>query len=68
MCIRDRYMKIRFEEIIEKMERELSILENLKKFRNTNCEVALQKFETYTTLFNKNIKNIKDTLLSLIHI
>jgi len=58
----EKYMKIRFEEIIEKMEREVLILENLKKFRNTKCEVALQKFETYTDLFKKNITNIKDTL------
>ena len=58
----EKYMKIRFEEIIEKMEREVLILENLKKFRNTKCEVALQKFETYTDLFKKNINNIKDTL------
>ena len=58
----EKYMKIRFEEIIVKMERELLILENLKKFRNTKCEVALQKFETYTTLFNKNITTIKETL------
>ncbi|KIA89993.1 hypothetical protein [Kaistella jeonii] len=58
----EKYMKIRFEEIIEKMERELLLLENLKKFRDTDCEVALQKFETYTNLFKKNITNIKDTL------
>lgn len=58
----EKYMKLRFEEIIEKMERELLILENLKKFRNTKCEIALQKFEIYTDLFHKNINNIKETL------
>lgn len=58
----EKYMKIRFQEIIEKMDRELLILENLKKFRNTKCEVALQKFDIYTNLFNKNISNIKETL------
>ena len=58
----EKYMKIRFQEIIEKMDRELLILENLKKFRNTKCEVALQKFDIYTDLFNKNISNIKETL------
>ncbi|WP_226063738.1 transcriptional regulator [Kaistella polysaccharea] len=58
----EHYMKIRFEEIIDKMERELLILDNLKKFRNTNCEVALQKFNIYTNLFQKNISNIKETL------
>ena len=58
----EKYMKIRFQEIIEKMDRELLILENLKTFRNTKCEVALQKFDVYTNLFNKNISNIKETL------
>lgn len=60
--LNEKYMKIRFEEIIEKMERELLILENLKKFRNTKCEIALEKFQTYTDLFNKNITSIKETL------
>ena len=58
----EKYMKIRFQEIIEKMERELLILENLKKFRNTQCEVVLQKFDIYTSLFNKNISIIQETL------
>lgn len=58
----ENYMKIRFQEIIEKMDRELVILENIKKFRNTKCNVALQKFDIYTNLFNKNISNIKETL------
>lgn len=61
----ERYMKIRFEEIIEKMEKELLILNNLKDFRNTTDEVALQKFEIYTNLFHKNIANIKESLNQL---
>lgn len=61
----ENFMKIRFEEIIEKMERELSILHNLKDFRNTSDESALGKFEIYTRLFNKNITNIKETLPQL---
>ena len=61
----ENFMKIRFEEIIEKMERELSILHNLKDFRNTSDESALRKFEIYTRLFNKNISNIKETLPQL---
>ncbi len=61
----EKYMKIRFEEIIEKMEKELLILNNLKDFRNTTDEVALQKFEIYTNLFHKNISNIKESLNQL---
>ncbi|QBO57925.1 transcriptional regulator [Chryseobacterium salivictor] len=58
----EKYMKIRFEEIIEKMESELSLLNKLKAFRNTSDENALRKFEVYSNLFNKSITNIKDTL------
>lgn len=58
----EKYMKIRFEEIIVKMEREVSILDQLKAFRNTKDENILRKFEIYTALFSKNISNIKETL------
>lgn len=60
--LNEKYMKIRFEEIIQKMEREVTILENLNKLRNTKCEDTLKKFQICTDLFNKNITNIKDTL------
>jgi len=58
----EKYMKIRFQEIIEKMDRELLILNKLKDFRNTGDPEALRKFEIYTDLFNKNITNIQDSL------
>ncbi|MCZ2083513.1 MULTISPECIES: transcriptional regulator [unclassified Kaistella] len=58
----EKYMKIRFEEIIEKMESELSILNKLKDFRNTIDEEALRKFTVYADLFEKNISNIKETI------
>ena len=58
----EKYMKIRFEEIIEKMESELSILNKLKDFRNTVDEEALRKFTVYADLFEKNISNIKETI------
>ena len=58
----EQYMKIRFEEIIVKMEREISILQQLKAFRNTSDAVILRKFDVYENLFNKNISNIKETL------
>ena len=60
--LNEKYMKLRFEEIIEKMDRELLILNQLKDFRNTDDEEALRKFEIYTNLFKKNITNIKDSL------
>ena len=58
----EKYMKIRFEEIIEKMESELIILNKLKDFRNTTDKEALRKFAVYADLFEKNISNIKETL------
>lgn len=61
----EKYMKIRFDEIIAKMESELSILNKLKDFRNTTDEVALRKFSVYSNLFEKNISNIKETLEQL---
>lgn len=58
----EKYMKIRFEEIINKMERELAILNKLKEFHNTSDEEVLRKFDVYANLFGKNILNIKETL------
>ena len=53
----EKYMKVRFEEIIVKMERELLILDKLKSFRNPTDENSLRKFAIYSNLFNKNIAN-----------
>ena len=58
-------MKIRFEELIEMMQRELLIIDNIKQIRDTKCEVALAKFDIYRNLFEKNISNIKETLKQL---
>jgi hypothetical protein len=41
----EKYMKIHFQESIEKMERELSILCKLKACRNAADERGLQKFK-----------------------
>ena len=60
------YIKIRFEEVIEKMERELLILDNIKRFRDTLSEDDLAKFEIYQNLFEKNISNIRETLEQLL--
>ncbi|SFI92591.1 hypothetical protein SAMN05421638_1560 [Kaistella treverensis] len=59
------FMKIRFEELIEMMQRELLIIDNIKQIRDTKCEVALAKFDIYRNLFEKNISNIKETLKQL---
>ena len=58
----EKFMKIRFGEIITRMEDELSILNKLKDFRMTTDESSAQKFEIYQNLFQNNISNIKEML------
>lgn len=58
----EKYMQIRFAEIITKMEDELLILNKLKDFRNSNDEASLKKFEIYQNLFQNSISNIKNNL------
>lgn len=61
----EKYMQIRFAEIITKMEDELLILNKLKDFRNSNDEASLKKFEIYQNLFQNSISNIKNNLHQL---
>ncbi|WP_027376997.1 hypothetical protein [Kaistella palustris] len=58
----ENYMKIRFREIIDKMEKELSILNKLSNYRNSTDATAVRKFQTYQALFQKNIDNIQEML------
>lgn len=58
----EQYMRIRFEEIIAKMERELAILDRLKEFRQTSTSEDMTKFELYRNLFSKNISNVREML------
>lgn len=63
--INENYIVLRFEEIIEKMKREILILEKLDSFRKTKSPGTNPRFEMYKSLLNKNILNIQDTLLKL---
>lgn len=58
----ENYMKIRFEEIVSKMEAELSIITKLKEFRTTTDENDLKKFHIYRNFFESNITTIKETI------
>lgn len=60
--INENYINIRFEEIINKMKQEISILDQLNEFRKSKDEEQIQRFEIYKSLLNKNIKNIEETL------
>lgn len=63
--INDNYIKIRFEEVIRKMQTEMEILNRLHDFRNSNDENLNEKFEIYKSLLNKNIDSIQETLTKL---
>ncbi|TXF79503.1 transcriptional regulator [Chryseobacterium sp.] len=63
--INENYIVLRFEEIIEKMKREIQILDKLNDFRKTKSADTNPRFEIYKSLLNNNIVNIQDTLLKL---
>lgn len=60
--LNENYMKIRFEEIILKMETELVIINKLKDFRKVTDENAEEKYEIYRSFFQNNISNIKERI------
>ena len=60
--INENYIQIRFTTIINRMKREVSILDKLNDYRNITDETVMQRFENYKSLLNKNIQNIEDTL------
>ncbi len=55
------FLKVRFLEIIDKMEKELSIIEQLNTFRAERGQEA-EKFNLLQELFRKNIINIQQSL------
>ncbi len=63
--LNEKYMRIRFEEIIEKMQRESEILHQLKEFRGPMSAEELRRFEVYSNLFKKSISHIRETLEDL---
>lgn len=60
--INDNFVNIRFNEIINKMKKELVILNKLDAFRTNKDETQMKKLELYKELLNKNIANIEETL------
>ncbi|WP_304343687.1 GbsR/MarR family transcriptional regulator [Chryseobacterium koreense] len=63
--INPNYIKIRFQEIMQKMANEIEILDKLHQFRNSDDENYNEKFEIYKSLLHKNIDNIQETLTKL---
>ncbi|ASW73728.1 transcriptional regulator [Chryseobacterium piperi] len=63
--INDEFMKIRFEQIVQKMQDELKLLDDLNNFRKVQDEDYNEKIKIYKALLNKNISNIQESLNKL---
>lgn len=65
--INDDFVKIRFEEILNRMKKEIAIMEEIQKFNeeiNTEIEKP-NRFEIYREMLEKNRDNIENTLKKL---
>ena len=65
--INEDFVKIRFEEIVNRMKREIKILDQLNKYREQEKENINQseRYKIYKSLLEKNIENIENTLKKL---
>lgn len=65
--INEDFVKIRFEEIVNRMKREIKILDQLNKYREQEKENINQseRYKIYKSLLEKNIDNIENTLSKL---
>ena len=65
--INEDFVKIRFEEIVNRMKREIIILDQLNKFKAEQlADGSLsERYYIYKSLLEKNIDNIEDTLQKL---
>ena len=65
--INNDFVKIRFEEIANRMKQEIKILDQLNKFKATQVadENVLERYFIYKSLLENNIENIEKTLEKL---
>lgn len=63
--INEDFVKIRFEEIQNRLSEELSIIEALESIRKSQTETESSKSKIYKSLLEKNIKNIRESLTQL---
>ena len=65
--INEDFVKIRFEEIVNRMKREIKILDQLNEHREQEKENINQseRYKIYKSLLEKNIENIENTLNKL---
>ena len=65
--INEDFVKIRFEEIVNRMKREIKILDHLNNYRESQLESSQlsERYSIYRNLLEKNIENIENTLNKL---
>ena len=65
--INEDFVKIRFEEIVNRMKREIIIVDQLNKFKTEQLADGnlSERYYIYKSLLEKNIDNIEDTLQKL---
>ena len=63
----DDFVKFRFEEIVNRMKREIKILDQLNNYRESQLESSQlsERYSIYRNLLEKNIENIENTLNKL---
>lgn len=59
--VNDNFLKMRFTQIIDRLNREIEILDSIQEFRGKTDE----KYEVYKELMTKNINNIQNSLSKL---
>ena len=65
--INNDFVKIRFEEIANRMKQEIKILDQLNNYRESQLESSQlsERYSIYRNLLEKNIENIENTLNKL---
>lgn len=61
----ENFVKIRFQEISERLKEEIRIINSLENFRKSKSEDEIKKSKIYKDLLNSNIENIEKSLSKL---
>lgn len=63
--VNENYMKISFEELVTKMNKEVQLMEKLQDLRRENGHTFSKRIDLYKSLLHKNIINLQETLHKL---
>lgn len=61
----ENFVKIRFQEISERLKEEIRIINSLENFHKSKSEDEIKKSKIYKDLLNSNIENIEKSLSKL---